>query len=160
VHEVIKISDSHSHHQVSSLDGCRRVSAVVGQADPRLTGACINNAPLTTTAEFVRQVLAARAARRKFFASELFSDPAWDFLLELYAFNLEQRRISVSKLSVTAAVPKTTALRWIEKLEADGLIERSADPLDARRAWVSISAQAVAKMQAYLSNLPAHSLPL
>src|SRR5690348_10986967 len=91
------------------------------------------------SAQFVRRVIAARNTRRNFFDGDLFADPAWDILLELYALRCEQRRTSVSKLCLAAGVPATTALRWIDKLHSIGLIERDADPLDARRIWVALS---------------------
>lgn len=103
--------------------------------------------------QFVRRVIAARAARRQFFGSDLFADPAWDILLELYALESEQRRTSVSKLCIAAAVPPTTALRWIDRLHTDGLIVRSADHLDGRRVWVSISPSGLNAMKSYLKEL-------
>ena len=114
----------------------------------------------TTSPQFVRRAIAARAARQRYFASDLFADPAWDILLELYALECEQRRTSVSKLCIAAAVPSTTALRWIDKLYADGLLSRSADPLDGRRVWVSLSPQGLEAMLAYLESISMFGVPL
>lgn len=116
--------------------------------------------PATTSSQYVRRVIAARAARRQFFSSDLFADPAWDILLELYALHREQQRTSVSKLCIAVAVPATTALRWIDRLHTDGLISRSADPLDARRIWVSLSPSGVDAMESYLEDLRPGSEPL
>jgi DNA-binding MarR family transcriptional regulator len=102
--------------------------------------------------QFVRRVLAARAARRQFFNPDLFADPAWDILLELYALRCEQHRTSVSKLCIAAAVPTTTALRWIEKLQSEGLLEREADKTDGRRIWVTITDQGFQSVKAYLER--------
>ncbi len=101
----------------------------------------------------VRRVIEARAARRRFFDGDLFADPAWDILLELFALRCEQRRTSVSKLCIAATVPATTALRWIDKLQRDGLVEREADPFDGRRIWVALSDRAFDAMQAYLTEI-------
>ena len=103
--------------------------------------------------KFVRSIIEARAKRRKYFAEELFSDPAWDILLELYALKCEDVRISVSKLSVAASVPATTALRWIDKLAAESLVVRTDDPLDARRVWVELSDLGVEAMLDYLRQI-------
>lgn len=119
--------------------------------------------PLLTragSAEFARRIIAARATRRKFFDDQLFADPAWDMLLELYALECEGHRISVSKLSVAAGVPCTTTLRWIDKLESESLIVRSADPLDARRVWVALSQVGVKTMRAYIEEVSAAGLPI
>ncbi len=78
----------------------------------------------------IRRVQAARRARIKFFPAELFSDPAWDLLLELYACELGEQRVAVTELSAITGVAGTTSLRWICRLEADGLVIRTDDPLD------------------------------
>lgn len=106
------------------------------------------------SAKLARAIIKARAARRHLFDEHLFSDPAWDMLLELYALKCEAVRVSVSKLSVAANVPGTTALRWIDKLEEQGLVERSDDPLDGRRVWIVISDQGFETMWLYLEQIP------
>lgn len=106
-----------------------------------------------TGSTFARWVINARAQRRKIFDSELFADPAWDMLLELYALECEGRRISVSKLSLAAGVPCTTTLRWLDKLESESLVVRVADPLDGRRMWVGLSDLGFEKMRAYTQQV-------
>jgi DNA-binding MarR family transcriptional regulator len=108
----------------------------------------------------VRQGLHARAQRGRFFSARLFSDPAWDMLLELYAASLAQRRLSVSRLSERARVPLTTALRWISALEKEGAIERQADPLDGRRVFIMLSEEGRSAMSAYFDELPADAIIL
>jgi len=95
----------------------------------------------------VRAVLAARRAREKLIGRELFADPAWDILLYLYAASLAQHRVTVSEVTSASAVPATTALRWIAKLDSVGLLVRSDDPLDGRRVWVEISEEGERKMR-------------
>jgi DNA-binding MarR family transcriptional regulator len=102
----------------------------------------------------IRMMLKLRRHRDRFFASELFADPAWDILLELYAAALGQFRVSVSNLCIAAAVPPTTALRWIKQLEEAGLIERRADPTDGRRQFVMLSDEALSSMNAYFRTVP------
>lgn len=99
----------------------------------------------------VREILKLRRRRDKFFGAELFADPAWDILLELYAAELGQHRVTVTSLCVGAAVPATTALRWINHLEKRGSIVRAADPVDGRRAYLSLSATALAEMDNFFS---------
>lgn len=111
-------------------------------------------------AKSIRQSIAARAARSRFLPCDLFADPAWDMLLELYALECEQRRTSVSKLCIAAAVPATTALRWIDKLHVDELVIRSADPLDARRVWVSLSKVGRSAMKRYFEHVHNQGIPL
>jgi len=104
--------------------------------------------------KIVRTLQRARRARDLCFDSTLFADPAWDMLLELYASHLEQRRIAVSSLCAAAHVPATTALRWISKLEQDGLAVRRDDPNDGRRSWIELSFDGAEKMSRYFDMLP------
>ena len=49
-----------------------------------------------------------------------------------------------------AAVPTTTALRWIRSLTDAGLFERRLDPADARLTYIRLSSDASAAMLAWL----------
>lgn len=100
----------------------------------------------------IRYLIAERRRRDDFFEANLFADPAWDMLLELYATQLEQRRISITNLCQSAAVPPTTALRWIKTLEDQGLISKQHDRLDARRVFISLSTQGATLMAAYFQG--------
>lgn len=100
----------------------------------------------------VRAILRARRRRSEFFGPKLFSDPAWDMLLELYRAELEQRRISITGVSDAAGVASTTGLRWIEIFAREGLITKRCDPLDGRRVYISLSANGAAAMRAYFSS--------
>lgn len=87
----------------------------------------------------IRHLISIRRLRERFFSPELFADPAWDILLDLAASRLEHRSVSVSSLCIAAAVPPTTALRWIRLMTEQQLLERRADPADARRMFVDLS---------------------
>lgn len=106
------------------------------------------------TEKDIRVMLKLRRNRGQFFDGELFADPAWDMLLELYAAKLGQQKISVGSLCLGAAVPGTTALRWITMLEGKGLIERKADPMDGRRFYLSLSGAGLDAMASYFKTVP------
>jgi DNA-binding MarR family transcriptional regulator len=128
--------------------------AIVGAADGSATTASdLRPVREARNAEFVRAIIKARVLRRELFSSDLFADPAWDMLLELYALTCEGARISVSKLSFAAGVPPTTALRWIDKLDAEGLVVRFEDPLDARRVWISLSDAGYSAMETFAERV-------
>lgn len=110
------------------------------------------------TEKSIRTMLKLRRRRERFFESELFADPAWDILLELYAAKLAQQKISVGSLCVGAAVPATTALRWISLLERKGLIERKADPMDGRRFHLALSNTGLDSMARYFRTVPKEAL--
>lgn len=106
------------------------------------------------TEQEVRSLLKLRRNRDRFFDTDLFADPAWDMLLELYAASISQIRTSVGGLCVAAAVPQTTALRWIGHLEDKGMILRRPDPTDGRRHYLMLSPAALASMNAYFRTVP------
>ena len=100
----------------------------------------------------IRAMIRARRLRDQFFQGELFADPAWDMLLDLMAARLEQRRVAVSSLCIAAAVPPTTALRWIKTLCEQGLFVRVADPQDGRRVFIELSDATAAGLEACLRS--------
>lgn len=101
-------------------------------------------------AKQLRLMLHSRALRRQHFDSDLFTNPAWDIMLELYTAALAQQRVSVSKCCVAANVPATTGLRHLSFLSERGLIVRCPDPLDRRRIFVSLSETGEAAMRSFL----------
>ncbi|MEO7826885.1 MAG: MarR family winged helix-turn-helix transcriptional regulator, partial [Allosphingosinicella sp.] len=101
-------------------------------------------------ADFIRSVIRVRRLRDHFFKGNIFADPAWDMLLDLMAARAERQRVAVSSLCIAAAVPPTTALRWIKGLCDQGLFVRVADPEDGRRVFIELSTEAATRMEAYL----------
>jgi DNA-binding MarR family transcriptional regulator len=91
------------------------------------------------SAQKVRSILKLRRKRDAYFNKNLFADPAWDILLDLYAAELEGKKVSVSSLCIAACVPPTTGLRWIGAMTEDGLLVREHDPDDARRVFIRLS---------------------
>lgn len=110
-------------------------------------------------AAFVRGIIRARRLRDQFFRGELFANPAFDTLLDLYAARLEGRRVAVSSLCIAASVPATTALRWIRALTEKGLFVRNADPNDGRRVYIGLSDDAARAMGRYLGAVQKAALP-
>ena len=111
---------------------------------------------LTKDAEFfvskVRSVLRFRDLRRNVFDDDIFADPAWDLLLDIFACDLSQQRMSVTAACHSARVPATTALRWIKVLEERGLVVRRSDPRDGRRVFVSLTEEAFTKMRILMES--------
>jgi hypothetical protein len=106
--------------------------------------------PGRVDAALVRRLIKLRRDRERFFPADIFADPAWDMLLDLVAARLEGKRVPVSSLCIAAAVPTTTALRWIRSLTEAGIFVRDIDPADARRSHVEIAPTAADAMLAYL----------
>jgi hypothetical protein len=101
----------------------------------------------------IRETIKLRRLRERYFDAELFADPAWDILLDLFAARFEGTNVSVSSLCIAAAVPATTALRWISAMTANGILLRRHDPKDARRVFIELSGETVIQMTSYFNDL-------
>lgn len=101
----------------------------------------------------VRRIIRERQLRGRFLDAELFADPAWDMLLDLTAARAEYQRVSVTSLCIAAAVPPTTALRWIGQMVDAGLFERVSDDADKRRAFIALSDSAADAMARYFAEI-------
>lgn len=119
------------------------------RGEPDLDVPRSRSAAPAVTARELRDMLRLRRLRDQFFQGEMFADPAWDMLLDLMAARLSNQRVSVSSLCIAAAVPATTALRWIRALSDNGLFLRQADPADGRRVFIALSDMAAEAMTNY-----------
>src|SRR5207302_5747421 len=103
-------------------------------------------------AETVRAVIRARRLRSRYFPEELFADPAWDMLLDLLQAEISHLRTPVSSLCIAAAVPATTALRWLKTLDQQGLFVRRADPHAGRREFVELAPETSRELRRYFAE--------
>ncbi len=103
------------------------------------------------TASDIRVMIRLRRLRDSYFEPSLFADPAWDMLLDLLAARIEGDQVAVSSLCIAAAVPPTTALRWIKAMTDHGLFERHADPMDGRRIFIRLTAGATRALGSYFA---------
>jgi DNA-binding MarR family transcriptional regulator len=101
----------------------------------------------------VAAVMRARRVRSTFFEQELFADPAWDMMLELFHAELTHRRVPVSNLCSAAAVPATTALRWLKILVDKNIVVRRDDPLDGRRVYVELQPKTSDALKRYFAMI-------
>ena len=102
-----------------------------------------------------REVYAERRRRHKFLPADLFGEPTWDILLDLYIALREDRRVPTTSSCIGAHVPPTTALRWLRILEARGLVEREDDGRDGRRTFVCLTRRGLTAIDASLSSMHA-----
>jgi hypothetical protein len=129
-----------------------RLSTGPGAPPERMRGPETAASP-DVSIETVRSVIRARRLRGRFFPEDLFADPAWDMLLDLLQAEIAQLRVPVSSLCIAAAVPATTALRWLKSMTDQGIFVRRSDPHDGRRVFVELSRDASAAMRAYFSEV-------
>ncbi|MEH6758978.1 MAG: hypothetical protein V7676_15925 [Parasphingorhabdus sp.] len=112
------------------------------------------------SADEVRGLIKARRMRDQYFDAELFSDPAWDMLLDLMAARLEGKKVAVSSLCIAASVPPTTALRWIKTMTEEQIFLRKADAKDGRRIFIELSDDTASAMVGFFAMIRRSGLML
>ena len=162
-HRVGRLSDIASDQNSARLrqlsDEVSRIASTLARlstgpdAPQRPQLAPANEEVPPVSAETVRSVIRARRLRGRFFEEDLFADPAWDMLLDLLQAEIAQLRVPVSSLCIAAAVPATTALRWLKTMTDKGLFVRRADPHDGRRVFVELSREASVAMRRYFAEV-------
>lgn len=132
---------SQSGEKVDERDFSKRSERVIHERDQKL---------IATIAE---REYKNRQQRRAEFGCQIFGEPAWDMLLDMVVHYACQRRVSVSNACLASGAPATTALRWINYLEEEGLVTRIQCETDKRIAFLELSDAGWQKMARYLSSL-------
>jgi predicted transcriptional regulator len=102
--------------------------------------------------EHAHQLLAFRRRRDRELGSDLFADPAWDILLDLFVHHVDGKEITISSVCYGACVPATTALRYIKSLVSAGLISRRASATDRRVVYIDLTEEALTRLRKLLSH--------
>lgn len=136
-----------------SDDACG--GAIDGQAvrrseaslSPRETRGDVGDAKRVEVAfDIAKKTLARHQQRNRRLGDELFSDPAWEMLLELYIARVNDQNFSVGSVCIASAVPLTSALRWCKQLQQRELVRRERDPRDGRRVFLKLTDSAFAEL--------------
>src|SRR5207248_2024404 len=159
----LRLSDIASDRNAERLrqlsDEVSRIAATLARLStgPSPTPRPVEAAPAADvpalSGETVRAVIRARRLRPRFFPEELFADPAWDMLLDLLQAEIAQLRVPVSSLCIAAAVPATTALRWLKTMVSQDIFVRRADPHDGRRVFVELAPDASHALRRYFADV-------
>jgi DNA-binding MarR family transcriptional regulator len=129
-----------------------RLSTGPGAAPVIVEKPAVADAP-DVSADAVRSIIRARRLRARYFQEDLFADPAWDMLLDLLQAEIAHLRVPVSSLCIAAAVPATTALRWLKTMVQQGLFIRQADPHDGRRVFVELAPETSRALRNYFAEV-------
>lgn len=105
-----------------------------------------------TALERAQALQELRRARAPFFRgdSDLFGEPAWDILLDIFIAQERGIKVPASTACIDLGMPVATSLRWIALIEQRGLIERVSDPDCAERSLLRLTIRARMALQAYL----------
>lgn len=100
----------------------------------------------------VRAAKEERSRRAEYFPEELFAEPAWDILLELYAFELVGRSVTERELTERIPVPGSVSIRWLKLLDALSLVTRKVDVVDRTQLRIELTSKALNALDAYFSD--------
>jgi CheY-like chemotaxis protein/DNA-binding MarR family transcriptional regulator len=100
----------------------------------------------------LKQMRSMRRMRSQHFPTQLFSDPCWEMLLDLYDGHLAGAEVTVTSLGAASGVPLTTALRRMDQLKAHGLIERAEDIEDKRRTIVRLTPAGLGAVEGFFNT--------
>ncbi|SFO06160.1 MarR family winged helix-turn-helix transcriptional regulator [Sphingomonas sp. OK281] len=117
-------------------------------ADPALDGS-LSSALIGVA----RRLYAMRKVRDEMLGEALFSEPAWNILLDLFISDHEGSRLSVSAVCIGARAPSATALRYLTMLQDADLVERTRDERDARRSHVRLTVLGKRRMSSLLGRM-------
>ena len=101
------------------------------------------------------RIYALREARFFHFESALFGEPAWDMLLALYIAQGRGLSMKTTEACAESKAPQTTALRWLEHLERQGLVVRRPNPRRNNSSLVEITEKAALDLNQYLARASA-----
>ncbi|MCX7283772.1 MAG: winged helix DNA-binding protein [Novosphingobium sp.] len=121
--------------------------------EPAAPSAVFDHDTLARHTVMAREIYAVRRRRHKALPADLFGEPTWDILLDLYIAAREERRVPTTSACIGAHVPPTTALRWLRILETRGLVEREDDGRDGRRTFVRLTRHGLDAMDQTLAML-------
>jgi len=98
-----------------------------------------------------RIILNSRRQRGRYFNRAMFGEPGWDILLVLYVM---QSRQSIGQLAKWIETPLSTAVRWIDYLAKERLVEREPHPNDKRVMFIRLLERGRSLLDDYLSGTP------
>lgn len=102
--------------------------------------------------ERATSLIALRKRREQEFGADMFGEPAWDILLDLFIQRVDGRRTSATSASIASRSPTTTALRYIAILEKKGLLTKRVAEHDLRVHYVELSDDGYRRMLDLLSE--------
>lgn len=100
-----------------------------------------------TMREAARYLLRLRKAAKSCFGQPSISEPAWNLMLALYSTEEAGKKLHIGSIAKRADVPRSTALRWLIKLESSGFVDLLPDPSDKRAVRVRMTSEGAAAMQ-------------
>lgn len=84
---------------------------------------------------------------------DLFGEPAWDILLQLFQGHSNGRGVKIEAVTMTSGLAMTSALRLLEVLERKGLIFAYRGEENPRQIYLRLSSRGLLEMAQYLDRV-------
>jgi DNA-binding MarR family transcriptional regulator len=101
-----------------------------------------------------RAAVQSRRLRANHFSSQdMFGEPAWDILLDLYIHQIRNDEVSVKSANFDSSAPASTEQRWFRILEDQNLIFSVEDPTNPRRCFIRLTPAGYESLTRYLNEI-------
>jgi DNA-binding MarR family transcriptional regulator len=95
----------------------------------------------------------ARALRHEIFDDSVITEAMWPLLQDLLTAQIAGRSVRTKELCSTSALPQTTVLRYLDHLEAVGIVQRDSDPGDHRVTLLKLTREGSDWLMHFYSEL-------
>jgi DNA-binding MarR family transcriptional regulator len=103
--------------------------------------------------EMIEKYFENKRLRYIIISQDLFSDPYWDILMELFYARLRGKNVTVSAVATAGNMAQTTGLRYLDSLLAMEYIYRERDDCDGRKVFIKISEKPFLLMKEYFIRI-------
>lgn len=101
-----------------------------------------------------KRIFEERRMRSQHFTDrDLFGEPAWDILLQLFLGHSNRRGVKIEDVTITSGLTMTSALRLLEFLEHKGLIFAYRGEENTRQIYLRLSSRGLLEMAQYLDRV-------
>ncbi|GAA0467023.1 hypothetical protein GCM10009096_04680 [Parasphingorhabdus litoris] len=138
--------------QIENLDGMIARPGDAPTSDAFLNNSDVDDVELINRAKTLLEWSRFKAQTLNL-GSGLFSDSCWDMCLDIYICDLKDEKITISSIAHSSGIPMTTAMRYINVMTEEGLLEKSSNPSDNRMVFISTSDDCKEKISTILRNL-------
>ena len=102
--------------------------------------------------ENAHKIARRRLLRRQLVGADgLFGEPAWDILVDLFIHEGQGKSVSTGSACIASGLPRSSALRLLQKLCDAGLVVREADRDDGRRTYIRLAPDLAHRLTAYFA---------
>ena len=148
----IIVTATHIHH-ILREDRSPRSRMARSEFTLRSEGAAQDEEDGARALRNAEAVLRRRILRKQLIGhAELFGEPAWDMLIDLFIHECRGEQLSMSSLCATAGIPTSSAMKLAQRLCEAGVLERTPDLFDGRRTLMKIAPEVAHRLRAYFAE--------